>query len=105
MDRCYFELTCRNSDVERFERQGFVIQRSDGRITTMEDAEADPNVGRLPRDIPWYGWNTTRFDILPMAHACDGRQTISVETGIQDRDRFVVRMDSGNMHKEDRDRL
>lgn len=103
MDRVYFEITCRNIDRERFELHGFVIQRSNGLITTMEDSEADPDVGRLPRDIPWYGWNASRLDIIPMAHACDGRQTISVETGVQDHERFVVRMLNGNMHKEDRD--
>lgn len=105
MDRTYFEITCRNADTYRFERQGFIIRNSDGQITTMEDADADPSVSRLPRDIPWYGWNATRFDITPMAHACDGKDSISVETGIQDHERFVVRMESGNMHKEDRDRL
>lgn len=105
MDRCYFEITCRSKDVERFERRGFNLVRSDGTTATMEDAESGDSLAEnMPKDIPWHGRSYGHQGAYgPAEHACDGRLYISVEAGHSSG--FVVEFENGNIAKVSRDRI
>lgn len=79
-DRCYMEVTCRQSDAETFEEMGFREEGGGinlgelaGTLCTIADQQANyAHHGDMPAKIPYFGYHDAGGDYGPMVFACDG---------------------------------
>ena len=94
-DRCYIELTCRESDAPIFERMGFLDQGhcvNDGpgtvRLTNDQGYWCD-----FPENIPFIGEHSAGHEYGPCLYACDGRDYMEVLPGNDGPGEVFVRVD------------
>jgi len=102
-DRCCVEVTCRRRDTRRFERLGFKVvddgnlerrvlanlgceasgDKKKAEVVTMCDEQANfGHYGKLPKNIPYFGWHDSGGEYGPHEFACDGRKIAEVETAV-----------------------
>ena len=82
-DCCYMSVTCRKQDAKRFEDIGFEEideeETPKGILVEMEDEQANAaHYGKLPIDIPYYGFSGSGGDYGPSLFACDGKKYIEI---------------------------
>lgn len=81
MSDTYMRITCRTTDMARFEAVGFYCETDYGNGTSdVADEERDcADTDNLPRDIPYYGHHDGAVEYGCGIFACDGARF--VETG------------------------
>jgi len=84
-DVCCVEISCRRRDARRFAKFGFKVVDDDegsGVVRMRDEAANYAHYGKLPKNIPYFGWHTSGGEYGPHEFACDGRKTAEVETAV-----------------------
>ena len=95
-DRCYIQLTVRESDVGFFTSSGFYIdmRNGDGTVRVVDEERNYGDVDSF-QHMPFFGSHHTGCEYGPSAMACDGKgRFVSVDSDFYDNDIPVVKYGS-----------